>query len=308
MKPETALSIIIPSFNGAHRISTALEALCSQSIHDFETIVVIDGSTDQTKNVVEPFAKRLNLKIVSQDNKGRSGARNAGAALANSEILVFLDDDMRPERNWLEQHAQFHNVQPNTVMVGRVQSDPQKSKTDFDHYLANRNALWMDNCERTENPMQLDNLFFSSANCSTPKKLFNQMNGFDEKLRDAEDFDLGYRFLKAGVPVYFNNECIAWHDDFPNLEEYIHRQRQYGAAWVKLIDIRPQIVRETIRYRPNPPSGVKGLLFKIFANRYWIKVAKSRAFEMIPSEKLRFKTYDVIIATLGQFYAQVKLF
>lgn len=307
MKPESNLSIVIPSFNGAHRISTALEGLCAQSTQDFETIVVIDGSTDQTRDVVEPFASRLNLQIVEQINKGRAGARNAGAELANSEILAFLDDDMRPERNWIELHAQFHNREPNAVMIGRVQSDPQKSKTDFDRYLATRSAMWMDNSARTENPMRLDNLFFSSANCSMPKNLFNQLKGFDEKLHDAEDFDLGYRLFKAGFSIYFINECIAWHDDFPDLKKYIQRQRQYGTAWAKLIDIRPQLVRETNRYQPNPPGGAKGFLFRIFACRAWIKLANSRTFEMILPEKLRFKIYDVIIAALGRFYTNVKI-
>lgn len=273
----------------------------------FETIVVIDGSTDRTTSVVQSFNNRLNLQIIEQDNKGRAGARNAGAELANSEILVFLDDDMRPEHNWLELHAQFHNQRANAVMVGRVQSDPQKSKTDFDRYLATRTALWMDNCARADNPMRLDNLFFSSANCSVPIELFHQSNGFDEKLRDAEDFDLGYRLLKAGAPLFFNNDCIAWHDDFPDLEKYIQRQRQYGMAWTKLIDIRPQILRETNRYQPNPPQGFKGLLFRFFASRLWIKIARSRIFRLTLPEKLRFKIYDVVIAALGRFYPNIQL-
>lgn len=307
LKPYPHLSIIIPSFNGAHRITTALEALCSQTLQDFETIVVIDGSTDQTRNVVESFTSRLDLHIVEQDNKGRAGARNAGAAVAKSEIFVFLDDDMRPERNWLGQHTHFHNRVPNAVMIGRTQSDPQKSQTDFDRYLALKSVSWMDDYARIENPMRLDNLFFSSANCSIPKALLNQLNGFDEKLRDAEDFDLGYRLLKVGVPIHFNEECIAWHDDFPDLKKHIQRQRQYGKAWTKLIEIRPQILRDTNRYRPHPPGGVKGLLFRIFACRRWIKIANSRAFQLILPEKARFKMYGVIIAALGRFYTHIKI-
>lgn len=276
-------------------------------MQNFETIVVIDGSTDQTREVVEPYSSRLILQIVDQENKGRAGARNAGAAVANSEIFVFLDDDMRPDENWVKLHEQFHGHFTLAAMVGRVQSDPQKSTSDFDLYLATRSAGWMDDCAAIQNPMEINNLFFSSANCSLPKKLFKQMNGFDEELRDAEDFDLGYRLLKAGIPIHFNNDCIAWHDDFPNLKQYILRQRQYGAAWAKLAVIRPQIVRETNRYQPNPPGGVKGLLFKLFACNLWIRIADSRLFQFVLPENLRFKFYDVIITSLGRYYALAKI-
>lgn len=307
LKTKPALSVIIPSYNGAHRIGHALKALTRQQIKDFEIIVVVDGSTDDTKRVLNDWKDLLNLVIKIQENKGRAVARNAGASLAQSDVLVFLDDDMRPEPNWIQEHLNHHQSHPDTSMVGSVKSDPLRSETDFHQYLAARSGQWMDNCTRAENPMTLDNLFFSSANCSMSKKTFEAVGGFDEQLSDAEDFDLGYRLLKSDVEVWFNARCQAWHDDFPDLRKYIHRQRQYRSAWFQLIELRPEILKDTRRFNPKPPRGLKGLFFKLFATKVWFAIARSAIFRILVPRKLRFKIYDYIIASLGRFNRHVNI-
>ncbi len=306
MKKKIPVSVVIPTYKGVERISNALTALENQSHSDFQTIIVIDGITDSTPEVVENFRSRLNLLVIEQHNMGRAGARNSGAFASDSDLIIFLDDDMRPERNWLAEHVQHYRNHPDSAMVGRQQSDPDKSTTDFHAYLVHRSMGWMGVYAGVTGPMNYNNLFFTSANCSVPRKIFESVSGFDATLSDAEDFDLGYRMLQRNVPIYFNNNCIAWHDDFPELRQYILRQREYRQAWIVLSNKNPEMFTNTARFDPGYPYGLKKSFFKLFANPFWIRVAESRIFLILP-QKVRFRLYDYIIASLGRFNMHIKL-
>jgi len=307
VKSTPTISVVIPTFNGAKRIPNALSALAKQSNSDFEIVVVIDGSTDNTKEVVDKFISALVIKVIEQPNKGRAGARNTGARESSGELLVFMDDDMRPLNNWLEMHRSHHIKHQHTALVGCVKSDPKLSSTDFDRYMAYKSGEWMDVYAKVSNPMNHSNLFFTSANCSMPVSLFNRIKGFDESLCDAEDFELGHRILQHNIAVYFDSNCLAWHDDFPDLKKYIQRQRQYRSAWFNLIKVKPEIMEKNTRFIPVPPKGFKGFFFRIFGHSGWIHVANSRLFILFLPQILRFKLYDYIIVSLGKFNMHINI-
>lgn len=85
------ISIVIPAYNGERFIPQALDSVLSQSYRDYEIIVVNDGSTDQTANVLQPYQKQI--RYVEQPNQGVAAARNHGMALAQGELVAFLDQD-----------------------------------------------------------------------------------------------------------------------------------------------------------------------------------------------------------------------
>ncbi|MEI2756034.1 MAG: glycosyltransferase family 2 protein [Chitinophagaceae bacterium] len=85
-------SVIIPTYNRAHLIDKTLESLVSQEFKDFEIIVVDDGGTDNTKEVVEEF-KDNRIKYYWKENAERGAARNFGASKANGKYLNFFDSD-----------------------------------------------------------------------------------------------------------------------------------------------------------------------------------------------------------------------
>ncbi|SLN27595.1 glycosyltransferase family 2 protein [Pseudooctadecabacter jejudonensis] len=86
-------SIIVPSFNVADTIAETLTSLCAQSYGDFEIIVVNDGSTDTTLDVVEPFRTDPRVHVLTQRNRGLAGARNSGIAAARGAFIGFCDAD-----------------------------------------------------------------------------------------------------------------------------------------------------------------------------------------------------------------------
>lgn len=87
---DPKFSIIIPTYNRKLILKRAIESVLEQSINDFEIIVVDDGSTDDTSELMNTFS---GVKYQYQENIGVSSARNTGAKLAVGEWLLFLDSD-----------------------------------------------------------------------------------------------------------------------------------------------------------------------------------------------------------------------
>ncbi|MBW3545181.1 MAG: glycosyltransferase family 2 protein, partial [Bacteroidetes bacterium] len=137
------VSIIIPTYNGAHKITTVLKALEQQTYYDFETIVVIDGSTDNTLDILNGLNPRLKeFSYQFQSNMGRAAVRNTGAKAAAGDLLIFFDDDMRPEPDCVEKHVNHHQQLAGTIAVGRAQEDKRLCQTDFHFYRAHLSEKW----------------------------------------------------------------------------------------------------------------------------------------------------------------------
>ena len=89
------ISVITPSYNRGHLLKRCYESLCRQELTDFEWIVVDDGSTDNTRQIVESFRKenKICVRYIYQKNAGKHSAHNTGAKNAAGELFVCLDSD-----------------------------------------------------------------------------------------------------------------------------------------------------------------------------------------------------------------------
>jgi glycosyltransferase involved in cell wall biosynthesis len=113
------ISVIIPAKDAAKTIGECLQAVlhqeCMQFEHDYEVIVVDDGSTDDTAEI----AKQHAVRIIRQSNGGPAAARNAGVRSARGTLLAFTDADCVPSTSWLRELTRpFHN--PEVVGVKGV--------------------------------------------------------------------------------------------------------------------------------------------------------------------------------------------
>lgn len=102
MKQEPLVSVIVPAYNVADTIERCLNSIQQQNYSNLEIIVVNDGSTDQTQNLIEAFqAKTSNVILINSDNQGISAARNQGISAAQGEYLTFVDADDTVETDYV---------------------------------------------------------------------------------------------------------------------------------------------------------------------------------------------------------------
>ena len=323
--PLGGLTVIIPTYNGAKKVVNCLHSLEKQTLKDFETIVVIDGSTDNTQEILNQQKWNLkDFKVIFQENKGRASVRNTGVKHAKGDLLLFLDDDMRLEATGVEKHLLHHqniynknhisnnnhNDHNNNInhiknikdtdcfLIGSAVEDIALVKTDIQAYRAYLSRKWA-NIGKKNMPLNQDNFFLMAANLSVSKKMFTFLDGFDEKLTDAEDYDLGKRALEQGFDIYFDNEIIGWHDDFITCASYIKRQKQYKTSHLTLKALYPERYAQN-QYIQKPAKGLKKMIYWLFSADFWVNMIDENNFfkynflKILP-QKLRYKIYDIVI-------------
>jgi glycosyltransferase involved in cell wall biosynthesis len=297
------VSVIIPTYNGVKKIEKCLKSLEDQTINhqknntlqSFETIVVIDGSTDDTEVFLKNSKFNLDLKTISQQNKGRSCSRNAGVRLANGDLLIFIDDDMYLEKDTLEKHLQFHqelDINNGAILVGNIFE--QHQETEIQKYKGFLVKKWLAPFKNSLEPMPANNFFLTTQNLSLLKKTFWELNGFDEALTDAEDYDLGKKAVENHIPIYFRYKITAWHSDPITCKSYIKRLLQYQKAHQQLKKLYPDRYAQN-QYQATTIKPWKKMIYKFFKNNFWIEVIDKYNFLRFLPKQIKYKMYDIII-------------
>ncbi len=211
-------SIIIPLYNKAPYIEKALNSVFAQTYKDFEVIVVNDGSTDHSLEVVQQFPTSTthNLTIVSQKNQGVSTARNNGVKLARYPYICFLDADDWWEPTFLEEMKRLIETYPQAGIYGSSyfkvkngQHIPANIGVDkgfrqglINYYKVYAKTLWM--------PL-------TSISVVIPKQVYQALDGFKPTLKLGEDFDLWVR-IALKYPVAFLNKPLAYYNQDVELQ------------------------------------------------------------------------------------------
>ncbi|MEJ2283153.1 MAG: glycosyltransferase family A protein, partial [Desulfobacterales bacterium] len=108
------VSVIIPTFNRGWIIQEAIDSVLAQDFTDFELILVDDGSTDDTGQILEAYGR--DLTVYRQSNRGVSAARNRGIAAATGRLIAFLDSDDLWLPRKLSSQVDFFNSNPDAVI------------------------------------------------------------------------------------------------------------------------------------------------------------------------------------------------
>ena len=296
------ISIIIPTYNGQDKLKGLVTSLTEQTFQDFETIFVIDGSTDNSEELLNSLSGQLvNCKIVKRANGGRSKARNSGVSEASGDLLLFFDDDMRPVPEVVSRHISHHEKFEDSILVGNQLENIAKCTTDIQKYKAQLSRKWMNNLAQTQK--KLNHPFITAAHFSISKKLFLKLGGFDEELTDTEDYDLAVRAIKESIPIYFKKEIIAWHDDLITCKSYILRQREYTKSALLLYHYKKEEA-----YEPDVPkvNFLKRPLFRFFSSKVWVQRIDNDELTWLP-KLIRYKIYGLVITGLGSIFQEKKL-
>jgi glycosyltransferase involved in cell wall biosynthesis len=226
-----ALTVVIPTYNRAGVLKKALDAYRMQSAPESirELIVVDDGSTDGTENVVLQMSKELPFPVryFRQSNKGPAAARNAGIREAASELILFTDDDIIPERTLVAQHLAWHNTYPDSVvaLMGNLKWAADVEPTPFMGWYGSEALFcYASFAGRT----QLEYIYFYTCNISLKTQFLRINNGFDEDFKVAawEDSELGFRLNKAGMRLLYNSEALAYHHQYISFDDACRRHKK----------------------------------------------------------------------------------
>lgn len=229
------LTVFIPTYNGKAKVQRLLELLRKQTDAAFSVHVLIDGSNDGTENLKNEFPE---YRFHSYANGGRAAIRNRALEHCTEGIVLFLDHDMLPEEQLISRHKAFHSAHPHSVVVGNGFRNKNEARDHFARYLTKAEQSWIDRHAREFRVTEND-FVFTACNLSMPVEIFRQQNGFNEALKDGEDFEFGMRTLAAEIPLYYNRNLLAWHDDWPTLAQYIRRNSEYLAGKKVLVKMNP---------------------------------------------------------------------
>ena len=192
------VSIVIPTYNRAWILEEAIESVLAQTCRDFELIVVDDGSTDDTGDIL---ARYPGIIVVKQENKGVSAARNAGVSIASGKYLAFLDSDDLWLPKKLEKQIRFFRENPSTLICQTgeiwirkgVRVNPGKRHVKPSGMIFERS---------------LELCLVSPSAVMMSRKLFDETGGFDENLPACEDYDLWLRITHKH-PVHLIREALV---------------------------------------------------------------------------------------------------
>jgi len=202
------VSVVIPTYNRAEFLKRAIESVFKQTFQDFELIIVDDGSTDKTKEVVNSFWSDK-IKYIYQENSGGAARpKNTGIKVATGEYIAILDDDDEwlPEK--LEKQVRFLDEHPEIDIVGC-------------NYLINgkkeyRIPEYKDVLKRI---LETDDMGTGSIMVYR-RKVFDNVGLFDENLRSSQDKEMRIRlaqehrfgFVREPLAIYYTG-----HDNISSL-------------------------------------------------------------------------------------------
>lgn len=178
------VSIIIPTYNCAGYLGRAIDSVVAQTYKDYEILVVDDGSTDNTKDVVLPYGQRVTY--LYQQNQGVSAARNHAIAKASGELLAYLDaDDMwYPEK--LERQVAFLDAHQECGMVhGEMSVISEQDKIiHVRFYEETKRSVPQGYCLQ----QLLTRCHIQTLTVVERRSMFDRVGGFDERLPIAQDY------------------------------------------------------------------------------------------------------------------------
>lgn len=240
------VSVVIPTYNRAHLILEALESVFAQTHQEYEVIVVDDGSTDNTREVLAPFLHRI--QYVWQENQGISGARNRGILLSRGRYIAFLDSDDRwlPEK--LAKQVVYLDAHPKVGLlccglwryeIGKEETRerrPQGFPKNFEELLQGPN-------------------FIPTSTAIVPRDCFSKVGLFDPALPPIEDWDMWLRLARQ-YKMHCLDEILAEHRLHPTntTKDLVRVYEGYRRFYAKVLKLYGRMIPDRDLFRSKEAS------------------------------------------------------
>lgn len=208
----TLFSVIIPLYNKAPYVRKTIESVLGQTLGNYELIIIDNGSTDGSSEIVAGFTDPRIRIIRLEENIGVSNARNKGVTLSTSPYITFLDADDWWESTFLEEMAGLIERHPNAgiygtgyyiVKNGKKRVAPIGVEEGFSEGEINY-------CKVYAKTLCMP---LTSITVAMPRTVFDEMGGFKPYLKLGEDFDLWIRIVLKHKVVFLNKSLSNYNQD-----------------------------------------------------------------------------------------------
>lgn len=237
-------SAIIPTHNRSDALQLTLKHLAAQNFDgEWEVIVVNNNCIDDTDEAVKQQNFPVSLRLTHEKIPGAAAARNAGARIAEGKYLVFIDNDILTEPNFLQLHLNALQQNPNSWINGQVINLPEQENSVFGEY----RKLFYPVISQTEKIREINGI--TGQNLSLPRQDFAKLDGFDENFYSGEDNEFAMRARKQlGVKTLLAPNILVVHNDWAGwtFPDFCLRQRIYARteffSWQRYGDEHPRLL------------------------------------------------------------------
>jgi glycosyltransferase involved in cell wall biosynthesis len=240
-------SVIVPTYNRLPILKKCLSALEGQTLaaKDFEVIVIDDGSSDGTEQLLTHYRPPFHFQYLRQKNSGTGAARRNGVAHASGAYLLLMNDDTICDRDLLEQHLQVQQAYPGErwAVLGNFEYPAAARQRALTRYFCVEPFMFPQVSMEEGCPYGYSH--FITCNLSVHREAVVEVGSFDSIYKLSEDTEMGLRLYEKGYRVLYHPDAHAFHDHLPYpARNLIRRARVYGADYFYMFGRHPRVMRE----------------------------------------------------------------
>ena len=229
-------SVIVPVYNRPNECEELLESLTHQTQHDFEVIIVEDGSSVPCRDVVERYADKLAVHYYDKPNSGPGQTRNYGVERANGEYVIILDSDVvLPEGYFAAIDAELA-ANPCDAFGGPDRAHESFSTTQKAINYAMTSFFTTGGIRGGK--AKLDKFYPRSFNMGVRREVYQALEGFSA-MRFGEDIDFSTRIFKSGYRCRLFPEAWVYHKRRTDLKKFFKQVHNSGIARIHLSHRHP---------------------------------------------------------------------
>ena len=236
------LSIIIPTFNRAEQLRACLDALSHQTqpATEFEVIVVVNGSTDGTREMLATLVPPYRLRVCWLSKGSLGAACNHGVGTATGRYCLFLDDDVIAAPGLVAAHLKIQREQEGVVGIGQIILQLPSRADAFARFLAQeRQDRHTQLGQGSQLPSCMD---CDSANLSIPREAFLKAGGVAVDLPSSEGVELGYRLENQGLSFVYIPDAMGHQSCHKGFGEVAADAERDGETSIELYRHHPSIL------------------------------------------------------------------
>lgn len=273
MSEQPFFSVIIPTYNRASVLGSAIKSVLSQSYEDFELLVIDDGSTDNTLELFKDFPDSR-LRYFRQENKGVSSARNKGAMESRGHFLIFLDSDDSCTNKWLEDFIRIIKIDDCCIAY----CDVLKIATDNSRKISSaKNPYGKGNNTGIDLP----------GSWTVSRTVFFEAGMYDEKIRFGENNELRLRmnkiirvasFVSQANFIYYESNIGGSKNNYNKLYSLLYILRKHKNYYDERVGTHKRFLRTAAvaaarigRYRTARIIFMRSLRLDYFDIKSWLQ-------------------------------------